>query len=94
MENQKKAQQSYWNKNLKIISSLLAIWASVSYVAVILLGDVLSGVSFFGVTLSFWLAHQGAILVFVGIIIVYVLCMDLLDKDVSIKRTESTKGGV
>jgi len=74
-------QKLYWKKNLTLIFTLLAIWFAVSYLGAIILAKPLSAVPFFGVTLSFWLANQGSIVVFVILIFVYAVRMDRLDKE-------------
>ena len=84
-ENDKSMKQ-YWKRNVALIRNLLIIWAAVSYGAVILLGDVLSNISFFGVNLAFWLAHQGSILTFVAIVAFYAWRMDRLDKEFDVEE--------
>lgn len=86
-------QQEYWKKNLKLISILLSIWFLVSIVTVVLLGDVLSKISFFGVNLSFWFGHQGSILIFVILLIIYAVRMDRLDKEYGVDEKTTTKRG-
>jgi len=72
----------YWRSNLRIMGTLLAVWALVGIGASILFADflnafVLPGTGF---PLGFWFAHQGSILAFVGIILVYCLLMNRLDR--------------
>jgi putative solute:sodium symporter small subunit len=92
-------QKTYWKKNTALIRNLLVIWALVSLVGAIILGGPLSGVPFFGITLSFWLAQQGSILVFVCLIFYYAIRMDQLDKEylqdanVSSSNNSSSIGG-
>ncbi len=74
-------QQKYWKKNLKLITILLAIWAIVGFGGGVLFAGPLSNVPFFGVSLSFWISQQGAILVFILLILVYAIRMDRLDKE-------------
>ena len=66
----------FWKQNLKLISVLLAVWFSVSYGIVILLGDVLSGVSFMGTSLPFWFGQQGSIITFLGLLVIYAVAMN------------------
>jgi len=80
-KNQLKRQQKYWQKNLKLILILLSIWFLVSYVGGIILAKPLSNIPFFGVSLSFWLANQGSILIFVILIFIYAFYMDRLDEE-------------
>ncbi|MGD9677049.1 MAG: DUF4212 domain-containing protein [Vulcanibacillus sp.] len=87
--------KEYWKKNVTLIISLLTVWALVSFVFSILLGDVLSNVKFFGVTLSFWFAQQGSIFTFVILLFIYAWRMDRLDKeyDVEEHKVIDTKEG-
>jgi putative solute:sodium symporter small subunit len=73
-------QTAYWRRNLAYIAVLLAIWASVSYGASILLADALDGFRLLGFPLGFWFATQGSILVFVVLVFVYVKLMNDLDR--------------
>jgi putative solute:sodium symporter small subunit len=73
-------QAAYWRRNLAYIGVLLAIWASVSYGAAILLADALDGVRVLGFPLGFWFATQGSILTFVVLVFVYVKLMNDLDR--------------
>ncbi|BAC13596.1 DUF4212 domain-containing protein [Oceanobacillus iheyensis] len=74
-------QQKYWKKNVKLITILLSVWAIVGFGGGVLLADPLSNVPFFGVSLSFWISQQGAILVFILLILIYAIRMDRLDKE-------------
>ena len=61
----------YWRENIRLVISLLAIWAVVSFGCGILLVDILNEFSFMGFKLGFWFAQLGAIYVFVALIFVY-----------------------
>lgn len=78
-ETDDKAKQ-YWDENIKLVTSLLAVWATVSFGFGILLVDVLNQIHFMGFKLGFWFAQQGAIYVFVLLIVVYVIKANALDK--------------
>lgn len=80
-EKRKEIFESYWKKNVALILSLLTVWALVSLVGAIILAEPFSKIPFFGVTLSFWLAQQGSILVFVILIFTYAAKMERLDKE-------------
>ena len=73
-------QAAYWRRNLAYIGVLLAIWASVSYGAAILLADALDRIRVLGFPLGFWFATQGSILTFVVLVFVYVKLMNDLDR--------------
>ena len=72
--------KGYWAANKRLIAQLLAVWAFVSYGCGILFVEALNKTQFFGVPFGFWMAHQGAIYVFIVLIIVYAKRMDTLDK--------------
>lgn len=88
--------QGYWRKNITLIRNLLIIWALVSLVLPIVLGKPLANVSFFGVSFSFWLAHQGSIIVFIILIFYYAVKMDRLEQEYTeeIKNANDTSEGV
>ena len=81
----------FWKRNLKLISLLLTVWFTVSYGIVILLGDVLSGVSFIGTSLPFWFGQQGSIITFLGLLVIYALAMNRITD--SIQETETVGDG-
>lgn len=72
--------QGYWAANIRLVTWLLVVWAIASYGFGILLRDALdSMVSFGGVGLGFWFAQQGAIYVFLALIIIYSKQMAAID---------------
>lgn len=83
--------QAYWRANLKLIGALLAVWFSVSFGCGILLADWLNEFRLFGFRLGFWWAQQGSIFVFVGLIFVYVVCMNRIDRRYGVSDDETPK---
>jgi putative solute:sodium symporter small subunit len=81
MENNKTRMQEYWQRNVRILLTLLGLWFTVSYVFGILLVDELNQFRLGGFKLGFWFAQQGAIYVFVIIIFIYVWLMNKLDRE-------------
>ncbi len=73
--------QEYWQRNVKILFTLLGLWFAVSYLFGILLVEQLNNIQFGGFKLGFWFAQQGAIYFFVIIIFVYVWLMNKLDRE-------------
>lgn len=71
---------AYWSENLRIITTYLSVWFVVSYVCGILLVDTLDAIPFFGFSLGFWIAQQGSIFIYVGLIWMYVASMNKLDE--------------
>jgi putative solute:sodium symporter small subunit len=78
-------RRSYWRANTALIRNLLIVWALVSLVFSILLVEPLNSIRFFGVPFGFWMAQQGAILIFVALIFIYAVQMDKLDRKYSKK---------
>ena len=78
-EDKDKAKQ-YWDENIKLVLSLLSIWAFVSFGCGILLVPILNEITFMGFKLGFWFAQQGAMYVFLILIAVYVKKANTLDK--------------
>ena len=72
--------KAYWSENLKYLIILLSIWFLISFGAGILFVDQLNAISMGGFKLGFWFAQQGAMYVFVILIVVYVKLMTNLDK--------------
>ena len=82
----KELAKAYWRENVKLLLSLLFIWAMVSFGFGILLVDVLNQIQFFGFKLGFWFAQQGAIYTFVVLIFVYVYKMNRLDEKYDVQE--------
>lgn len=82
----KKDLQEYWQKNLRLLGSLLVVWFLASYGCGILFADALNNIQIGGFKLGFWFAQQGAIYVFIIIIFVYVNRMNKLDKEYGVSE--------
>ncbi|MCP1728424.1 putative solute:sodium symporter small subunit [Natronospira proteinivora] len=78
-ESEKHAQ-AYWKENLRLMLTLLTVWAAVSYGAGIVFADFLNQIQFFGFKLGFWFAQQGSIYTFICLIFIYTWRMNRLDK--------------
>ncbi len=80
--------KSYWKKGLQLQVALLVIWFLVPYVFGILLAEPLHDVNFFSFPLSFWIAQNGAIFVFVALIFIYANRMDHLDHEFNVHEED------
>lgn len=69
----------YWRSNLRVMLALLVVWAAVGLGCGVLLAEWLNQFSLGGFPLGFWFAQQGAIVVFVLLILVYAVWMTRLD---------------
>ena len=78
MQQLTERHRHYWQKNLRITAVLMAIWFFVTYVIAYFARDLTF--TFFGWPFSFWVAAQGALIVYVGIIWYYANYMNRLDQ--------------
>ena len=76
----------YWKKNIQYVIILLSIWFISSYVLGIIFVEQLNTIMLAGFLLGFWMAHQGAIYIFVILIFVYVYLMNRLDKQFGVEE--------
>ena len=70
--------RQYWSRNLKITGVLLLIWFVVTFVMAYF-AIPLSEITFFGWPLSFYMAAQGSLIVYVVILYYYARKMRQLD---------------
>ncbi len=82
-----RAMKRYWRTNVGIMLVLLAVWAVVGLGCGVLWADWLNSLTvngkpfrLGGFPLGFWFAQQGSIIVFVGLILVYAVLLNLLDR--------------
>jgi putative solute:sodium symporter small subunit len=78
--------RQYWQKNLRITGILLAIWFFVTFVIGYFARDL--NFSFFGWPFSFWVAAQGALIVYVLIIAYYAHYMNKLDNEYGVAEED------
>jgi len=78
--------REYWRKNLRITGILLAIWFVVTFVVGYFAREL--NFSFFGWPFSFWVAAQGALVVYVVIIGYYAYYMNRLDQEYGVQEEE------
>ncbi|AMO69343.1 MAG: putative solute:sodium symporter small subunit [Zhongshania aliphaticivorans] len=82
----KELAKAYWRENVKLLLSLLFVWALVSFGFGIVFVDALNQIQFFGFKLGFWFAQQGSIYTFVVLIFVYVYKMNRLDEKYDVQE--------
>ena len=73
------SHRHYWHKNLRMTGVLMLIWFVVTFVVSYFARDL--SFSFFGWPFSFWMASQGALVIYVLIIWFYASYMNVLDRD-------------
>ncbi|MFM0091243.1 DUF4212 domain-containing protein [Paraburkholderia sediminicola] len=74
-----RAHQKYWRFNLALIATLMTLGFVVSFVLP-LVAPALDQVRFNGFRLPFYFGAQGAILIYVALIVVYILLMQRADR--------------
>jgi putative solute:sodium symporter small subunit len=87
--------QRYWRRNVRIMATLIFVWALAGLGAGVLFADRLNAYTLpgTGYPLGFWFAHQGSIIGFVLIILVYCLLMNRLDAEHHREIEQSRDGG-
>ena len=73
--------EAYWKANVRLMITLLIIWALVSFGFGIVLRPLLAGIPIGGTDLGFWFAQQGSILVFLVLIFFYAFRMNKMDRE-------------
>ena len=76
----------YWRRTLTVTGVLLFIWFVVTFVVAYYARDL--SFSFFGWPFSFWVAAQGALIVYVLIIGYYAWHMNRLDQEYNVDEPE------
>ena len=72
-------QREYWRKNLRVTAALMVIGFAVTYVVAFFAREL--NFNFFGWPFSFWMAAQGALMVYVALVWFYARYMDRLDRE-------------
>ncbi|MEM5330628.1 DUF4212 domain-containing protein [Paraburkholderia sp. JHI2823] len=74
-----RAHRRYWRFNLALIAVLMTVGFIVSFIAP-LFARTLANVRFAGFSLPFYLGAQGAILIYVLLVAIYILLMQRADR--------------
>jgi putative solute:sodium symporter small subunit len=77
----------YWNKNLRLTGILLGIWFVVTFVMAFFARE-LANINFFGWPLSFYMAAQGSLIIYVVIIGIYAWKMRQYDLEHNVQEGE------
>lgn len=86
MQQISERHRAYWQKNLNITGFLLLIWFLVTFGVAFFARDL--SFTFFGWPFSFWVAAQGALIVYVIIIWYYARVMERLDQEHGVAEEE------
>ncbi|MFN3870591.1 MAG: DUF4212 domain-containing protein [Aquificaceae bacterium] len=77
--------ESYWRENRNLMLLVLFIWALVSYGAALISG-ILNKIVIFGFPLGYYMGAQGALVVFLLLIVFYAKKMDQIDKKYGVEE--------
>ena len=82
-KSEAQVHRQYWRRNLTVMAILLGCWALVGLGGGIIFADVLNKINIprSGLPFGFWIAHQGSIIGFVFIILVYCVALNYLDRN-------------
>ena len=72
-------QREYWRKNLRVTAVLMVIGFVVTFGVAFFAREL--SFNFFGWPFSFWMAAQGALLVYVALVWFYARYMNRLDRE-------------
>ncbi|MEN3028466.1 MAG: DUF4212 domain-containing protein [Aquificaceae bacterium] len=81
----KEKLESYWRENRSLMFLVLLIWALVSYGAALISG-FLNKIVIFGFPLGYYMGAQGALIVFLLLIILYAKSMDKVDRKYGVEE--------
>ena len=84
-------QHEYWRKNLRMTAVLMIIGFIVTFVVAFFARDL--NFKFFGWPFSFWMAAQGALLVYVALVWFYARFMDRLDREYAFDVLSESRQG-
>lgn len=79
-------KQSYWSYNIRLTTTLLVIWFVVTYLISGLWAGRLNNFSFLGFPLGYYMAAQGALVIFVIEIATYAYLMNKKDEEYGIRE--------
>ena len=82
-------RRSPWKRSLRLIGILLTVWFTASLGLGVLLAEPLNRIWVGGFPLGFWFAQQGAILIFLVLLVVNAIAMDRIERDP--ERSEDTE---
>lgn len=79
--------KQYWQKNLRLTGSLLAIWFVATFVITWFARD-LQSITFIGFPIPFYMAAQGLLIIYVMIIWYYAHAMSKLDREYGVHERD------
>lgn len=83
-------RHTYWRRQVIRTVLLLTVWALVAFGLGILFVEPLNDVVVGGMPLGFWMAQQGAIYVFILLILIYAVASGRADREAGLEETDAT----
>ena len=83
------AHRRYWRFNVALIAVLMSLGFAVSFV-VPLFARALDSVRFAGFSLPFYIGAQGAILLYIVLVVLYIVLMQRADRELQAAREADT----
>lgn len=80
-------RRTYWRRQIRRTSILLAIWAIVGFGLSILFVEQLNRIHLGDMPLGFWMAQQGSIYVFIVLVLLYALLSGRADREMEATHT-------
>jgi putative solute:sodium symporter small subunit len=81
-------QTTYWRRTRQLTVALLCVWFAITFLTIFFARE-LSGITFFGWPFSFYMAAQGAALVYFVIVGIYAWRMRQLEKTFQNRHTDA-----
>lgn len=82
-------RRTYWRRQLRRTTILLAIWAVTGFGLSILFVEELNQITLGDMPLGFWMAQQGSIYVFILLILAYALLMERADREAGLDEARA-----
>ena len=79
------SMRNYWHRVRRLTGALLLVWGGVAF-GLVYEARALNALSFFGWPFGFWVAAQGALLVFLAIVAGYAWAMGRIERADRIER--------
>jgi putative solute:sodium symporter small subunit len=78
----------YWRTQIQRTVILLVVWFTVGFLLSVFLARPLNDINFGGIPFGFWMAQQGAIFVFISLVLIYAVMSGRLDEEAGVAESE------
>lgn len=79
-------RRRYWLRNRRLTALLLFLWMAVTFLVAFFAREL--SFSFFGWPFSFWMAAQGAPLMYLVLVVIYAVAMNRLDRRFGVEEDD------